>query len=505
VNDEPDDTTRGAENGGRRSVAADARGCGADGAAPFTPADSSPGFRRVRIRTLIFGVYVGVSALGFAAVMGLALRDVRLRYVESMRRTMGDTAVFLASFAAAEPAGQDWTQRLAQLPPQAELLRVFASDAQGRVTFDAAGRDVGRVYPWGMFGGGKFASENYTLPNVAVVENELRVRAPVRRGGEIVGWVGVGRPLASVVEGVTRARWRLVFWAGAIALGMVVVGWWVSARLVRSLERLTVHARAVRDGRVSQAPTSRAREIAELARAFEEMRDALEGRQHVERYTQVLAHEVKAPLAAIRGAAELLDESMPAEQRVKFLANIRAEAARIQQIIERLLELSSLEARKQLTRAERIDGAALAEEAADVMRGAFTAAGVELRVEADSKVVELRGERVLLREALVNLLQNALDFSPRGGDVVLRVAGADGRVRFVVEDRGPGVPDYALPRVFERFYSLPRPGTERKSTGLGLALVREIAHLHGGEATLENRADGGARAVLRLPAEGNHY
>lgn len=457
----------------------------------------------MRIRTLIFGVYVGVSALGFAAVMALALRDVRLRYVESMRRTMGDTAVFLASFAAAEPEGQDWTRRLAQLPPQAELLRVFASDAGGKVTFDAAGRDVGQVYPWHMFGGGKVASDNYTLPNVAVVDNELRVRAPVRRGNVIVGWVGVGRPLATVVEGVTRARWRLVFWAGAIALGMVVVGWWVSARLVRSLERLTEHARAVRDGRVSQAPTSRAREIAALARAFEEMRDALEGRQHVERYTQVLAHEVKAPLAAIRGAAELLDEAMPAEQRAKFLANIRAESARIQQIIERLLELSSLEARKQLTRVESIDVAALAAEAAGVMRGAFAAAGVELCVVAEDGAARatVRGERVLLREALVNLLQNALDFSPRRSEVALRIAvGAGQRVDFAVEDRGPGVPDYALPRVFERFYSLPRPGTDRKSTGLGLALVHEIAHLHGGEATLENREGGGARAMLLLPA-----
>ncbi|WP_415908661.1 two-component system sensor histidine kinase CreC [Oleiharenicola sp. Vm1] len=375
---------------------------------------------------------------------------------------------------------------------------MFACDRDGRVTFDAAGRDVGQVYPWGMFGGGRVASENYTLPNVAVVDNELRVRAPVRRGGAIVGWVGVGRPLATVVEGVTRARWRLVFWAGALALGMTAVGWWVSARLVRSLERLTRHARAVRDGRASEAPTSRAREIAELARAFEEMRDALEGRKHAERYTQVLAHEVKAPLAAIRGAAELLDERMPEEQRAKFLASIRAEAARIQAIIDRLLELSSLEARKTLARTEELDAAALAEEAAGVVRRAAEMAGVSVRVEAAA--ARLRGERVLLREALVNLLQNAVEFSPRGGEVVLRAGRSGGRVEFVVADRGPGVPDYALGRVFERFYSLPRPNTERKSTGLGLALVREIAHLHGGEATLENRDGGGARAALQLPA-----
>jgi two-component system sensor histidine kinase CreC len=144
-----------------------------------------------------------------------------------------------------------------------------------------------------------------------------------------------------VEEGVRAARWRLVTLIGVIAGVMLVLGWWIAARLTHALERLTLYAQDVRDGKKAAPPQSRAREIAELGRAFEEMREALEGRQHVERYTQTLAHEVKAPLAAIRGAAELLDENMPAEQRQKFLANIRNESARIQRIIERLLELSS--------------------------------------------------------------------------------------------------------------------------------------------------------------------
>lgn len=455
----------------------------------------------MRIRTLIFGVYVGVSAVGLAVVMALVLWDVRLRYVESMRRTMGDTAVLLAAYASSGEEGEDWLARLRALPPRTEQLRVFAGDSNGVVVFDSGHRDVGQRYDWGMIGGGFMASERYTLPNVAVVENELRVRAMVRRGEKVVGWVGVGRPLATVVDGVRQARWRLVFWIGLISLAMVAIGWWVSAQLTRSLERLTAHARAVRDGRASLAPDSRAREIAELARAFEEMRDALEGRKHAERYTQALAHEVKAPLAAIRGAAELMDEAMPEEQRRKFLANIRAESARIQQIVDRLLELSSLEARKQLQHAERIDAAELAQSAAEALRGAFAASRVELVVIAPADALAVHGERVLLREALVNLLQNALDFSSAEERVTLTWASAaDGRVEFVVEDRGPGVPDYALPRVFERFYSLPRPGTGRKSTGLGLALVREIAELHRGGVTLENRAEGGARARFWVDA-----
>jgi two-component system sensor histidine kinase CreC len=456
----------------------------------------------VRIRTLIFGTYVGASALGFALLMSFVLRDVETRYVESMRRTMGDTAVFLAAFAAEESPEADWTRRLAQLPAQRELLRVFASDPADKVVFDAAGRDVGQTYVWQMVGGGRVASENYSVANVSIAEGELRVRAAVRRDGRLLGWVGVGRPLASVGDGVAQAQRNLIFWSSLLALGMVGVGWWISARLVRSLERLTLHARAVRDGRSSRPPSSRAREIAELAQAFEEMRESLEGRQHVERYTQALAHEVKAPLAAIRGAAELLQEELPPEQRQKFLQNLRTESARIQTLIERLLELSSLEARKRLQQTERLDAAALARAAEEALRAAAGAAGVRVEVQVADSAAAVRGEAVLLREALVNLLQNAVEFSPAGAGVVLRVGrSADRRVVFTVDDAGPGVPDYALPRVFERFYSLPRPATGRKSTGLGLALVREIAELHGGGVALENRAEGGARATLWLPGE----
>ena len=454
----------------------------------------------MRIRTAIFGVYVIASAVGFAGVMGLVLRDVRLRYVESMRRTLGDTAAYLAAFAAPVSPDENWPQKLEALPSHVDVLRVFACDREGRVLFDSARRDKDQQYVWTMTGGGRAASENYTVVNVAEVGNELRVVAPVRRLGELVGWVGVGRPLASVAEGVRAARWRLMGYAGAIGLVMLVAGWWIAARLAHSLERLTVYARNVRDGRPAAPPRSRAREIAELSQAFEEMRDTLEGRQHVERYTQALAHEVKAPLAAIRGAAELLGEEMPEEQRRKFHDNIRNEAARIQQIVERLLELSSLEARKVLRQTEPVDLAGLMAGAAEVLRPAYASARVTLSVGVARG--RLQGERVLLREALVNLLQNALEFSPAGGEVTFTAATENDRVILAVEDRGPGVPDYALPRVFERFYSLPRPGTARKSTGLGLALVREIAHLHGGDATLTNRPEGGARAVLWMPVFG---
>ena len=102
----------------------------------------------MKIRTAIFLVYVAASAFGFAGMMWLVLGDVRLRYVESMRRTMGDTAAYLAAFAAPVSPADDWSHKLATLPSNPGQLRVFACDRDGRVIFDSAGRDVGQIYTW---------------------------------------------------------------------------------------------------------------------------------------------------------------------------------------------------------------------------------------------------------------------------------------------------------------------------------------------------------------------
>jgi len=112
------------------------------------------------------------------------------------------------------------------------------------------------------------------------------------------------------------------------------------------------------------------------------------------------------------------------------------------------------------------------------------------------------GERFLLEQAVGNLLQNAVEFSSTGGVVQLEVVSQAAAVRVAIADAGPGVPAFALEKVFDRFYSLPRPDTGRKSSGLGLSIVREIARLHGGEITLENRSEGGVLATLVLPRAG---
>lgn len=445
----------------------------------------------MRIRTAIFAVYVAASAIGLSVLMYYVLAEVRPRYVTAVRLNLQDAANAVAAALEDRTVGEAVDALKTQLHFRARLVL-----PDGSVAFDsvAEGASEPEETDYGL---AKSVGNRILDRGVPVTALEVSVVAHTQLADGGDTRIVFSRSFRSVNAVIWSERKKLAAIAVIVSGVMLVAGWWIAARLTRSLENLTAHVRSVRDERAGAAPRSRAREIAELAQAFDEMREAVEGRQRVERYTQALAHEVKAPLAAIRGAAELLGEEMPAEQRARFLENIRGESARIEKCVERLLELSSIEARKSLERAEPMDAGALAAEAVALMKPAFDAARVSLALDGSS--VAIRGERVLLREALVNLLQNALDFSPEGSTVGCRVVLEGGRVVFAIEDRGPGVPDYALPRVFERFYSLARPGTTRKSTGLGLSLVREIAHLHGGDVALENREGGGARAVLWVP------
>jgi two-component system sensor histidine kinase CreC len=105
----------------------------------------------------------------------------------------------------------------------------------------------------------------------------------------------------------------------------------------------------------------------------------------------------------------------------------------------------------------------------------------------------------LLHQALANILQNAIDFTPRGGRIELSGFVADGSFHFTVRDFGPGIPEYAGHKIFDKFFSLQRPDTGKKSTGLGLNFVREVAILHHGSISVENNPGGGVSAVFTLP------
>jgi two-component system sensor histidine kinase CreC len=228
------------------------------------------------------------------------------------------------------------------------------------------------------------------------------------------------------------------------------------------------------------------------------MREKLEGRQYVERYVHTLTHEMKSPLAAIHGAALLLEEDVPDAERRRFVTNIREQEERLQHLVERMLDLATIQHRQslqdpcKLSLAELVNNVLVGKETRIAQRGL----NVDISIPASANV---SCEAFLLEQAISNLLDNAMEFSPKDGLISIDVESVDNRHVIRIRDQGPGIPDFAVERILEPFYSLPRPDTQKKSTGLGLSFVKEVAELHQGSIEVRNRPEGGVEARLILP------
>jgi two-component system sensor histidine kinase CreC len=330
----------------------------------------------------------------------------------------------------------------------------------------------------------------------------LHVGALVGSLEDPFGVLTVYKPQADVLP-IVDARRRSIYWGtGLIGAGILFLVTAVFIWQYLPVGRLTEYAREIESGKRPPLPKLGAgKEVNTLARALESMREALEGRRYAERYVQTLTHEMKSPLAAIRGAAELLGEDMPVADRQRFLGNIRSESVRAERLMNRLLELSALEGRSSLDVTEVVDLSPIVARAVEQGQPPAELAAVHFEVELPYEPVPVRGEPFILRSAVTNLLENAIDFSPAGGTVAIALRRENGTAFIEISDRGPGIPDYATDRVFDRFYSLRHHSSGRKGTGLGLTLVKEAAELHGGWVTLEAREDGGTIARLALPVQ----
>lgn len=478
----------------------------------------------MKIGLRIFLGYFVIVALAALLLTRVFLAEVKPGVRQAMEDTLVDTANVLAELATddflagriddgnfarrvRELRGRDFGAAIWGFGKRASNYRVYITDARGMVVFDSTGEALGRDYSrWndvyltlrGRYGARSTPAQRDD-PNSTV----MHVAAPIRDpSGRIIGSLTVAKPNSTIAPFIERSqrvvlRWGGVLMGAALLIGLIAT-WWLS----RQLNGLRRYAHAVSAGRRAELPAA-AGEFGELGRALESMRTQLEGKQYVEQYVHTLTHEMKSPLAAIRGSAELLETRpgeapMAEEDRARFAASIRRQSDRLAQMIDKLLALAAVEHRQRLEKPEPVDLAAIAREAAEQCAPRLAHGGLRLSLDLAEGLPLLDGDPFLLRQALVNLIDNAADFSPAQGEIALRLYRDGDAQRVDVGDRGTGVPEYALPRVFERFYSLSRPAGGSRSSGLGLCFVAEVAALHGGHAALSNRDGGGALASLVL-------
>lgn len=480
----------------------------------------------MRLRTRLFLGFFLLTGLGFYALTEWILDDLRPRYLENSEENLIDAANLLAAMMEGgvgrdgslpvgflrgtytRVPGRKLEAKVYDLTKTRMELRIYVTDAAGKVVFDSdQGKDEGKDYSrWRdvyLTLRGKYGARSTRSDPKVATSSTMFVAAPIHGpDGSIAGVLTVSKPSNSINLFIQAARGKIILAGLIAALAVALAGLVLSAFITHPIKRLTDYARAVRDGKPATPPALGRSEIGEMGRAFEEMREALEGKKYVEEYVHTLTHELKSPISSVRGAAELLQEDMPPERRAGFLANIRSETDRMQSLVDRMLDLSGLESRRGLLEVEPVDMAELADEARKRLDAALARKGIAWHAEVARGCV-VPGERFLLQQALLNLLENAISFSPEGGEVRLRaqrIEGARPMLQLEILDQGPGLPDFADGRVFEKFYSLQRPDTGRKSSGLGLTIVQEITRLHQGTIRLENRPGGGLKAEWVLPA-----
>jgi two-component system sensor histidine kinase CreC len=325
------------------------------------------------------------------------------------------------------------------------------------------------------------------------------VAAPIYVSGKIAGVLTVIKPTVNIAAFMDVAKPQILRLSAVCLAAAIMLSLGVSVWLNHQVGRLTRYANDVREGHRVSFPKLAPTELKTMGVAFEKMREALAGHAYVEQYVQTLTHEIKSPISAIRGAAELLeDPAMAPEQRARFLSNIQTETHRIQELIERMLKLTELEARRALGSRSAVSLAALARTILETAEPAL----LKKRLRADIQIsddISVLGDPLLIHLAVSNLVQNAIDFSPENGRIGVVCTKLEDCIELYVDDEGPGIPEFARDRVFEKFFSLERPDTGKKSTGLGLNFVKEVAALHGGAVDVNNLPDRGLRARLVLP------
>jgi len=326
--------------------------------------------------------------------------------------------------------------------------------------------------------------------------------------------------VAPMLDLMDRTRlWRFIFYIFLLSLFFGALGSYRISRNIRRVEKYTRELFKGEDVSITNVNV----QFNKLAVAIELARSEVELKDDVEEYIDTLAHELRTPITGIRLTAEnlltpmgiesyLLEEkddkkskilTKEIKKRREFIRSILDSNKQMDSLVSRLLALSRIERRDTLTEIEKLKILPIIENVLKVYgthNRLIVSKNITINLDDIDKKSTVFAEKILLEQALGNILKNALDFSPKGGTITIKASESNTAVTIVILDEGPGIPPNVSNKLFTRFFSVARPDTGVRGTGLGLRFVRKIMQLHEGEVTLKNRLlQQGAEAKLRFP------
>lgn len=416
---------------------------------------------------------------------------------------------------------EDAIQRFSRRQYQAQIFgitkensnnRIYVTNDQGIVVFDSAKLAEGEDYSqWNdvyLTLRGRYGARSTKDDPEDEGSSVMYVAAPVLHKQKIVGVLTVAKENRSLRPFFALINAKLKVWGGLLLVVSILLGGILSYWMSGSIRRLVQYAMDLKHGENRKPPHLQEKELRTLAEAMRSLRQALTGKEYVEEYLLTMTHEMKSPLSAIMGAAELMHPSMDDEDLEKFIRNIRIESERLNDFMKRMLDVARVENLSHLETKETIDVISILRRVQQHNELFCQQKSISFQLTLDDNLHGrgiVQGSPFLLQQALDNIVSNALDFSPQNSKVVVHVSKKEyppiqeAVIVIQVSDEGSGIPEYAIEKVFDRFYSLPRPHTGKRSSGLGLTFVKRAIELHKGEVKIENRSSGGAIATITLP------
>jgi two-component system, OmpR family, sensor histidine kinase CreC len=484
-----------------------------------------PGLHSIHWKVFVFHLAVLILPLGYIAYK--VRTSIETSYLHSTEEGMIDTAAVVSEYYArlhaefgadSEKVAGELSRVYSNLNETYEIkarlfgftkaevdTRLLVYDPAGRVIFDTRGVATGQDFSaWTDVRNalrGRYGSRwELDKPHQRV---NIYSTLPVFVDGKTVGAVSVSKSTNRIRNFISRSLESFVV-PGFVALALATaMAYMLSAYITRIIRDLASRAERVAAGESNvRLETWTRSELGTLARAVERMREKLEGRAYVEEMATNLSHELKTPLAAIRGSAELLEgpASDDPAARARFLGNIQSDVERLDRIVSALLQLSRIETHSLLAEIPITDARAAAQEIAVVYEERARDAGVVFGSEIPETSLPVRITELQLKQLLTNLLDNALQFTAAGSRVWLHVRRQENAIQIEVADEGSGIEPEFLPKIFERFFTTANPRTGNRGTGLGLAIVKSIATANGGHVDVESALGRGSTFTVVFPA-----
>jgi two-component system sensor histidine kinase ChvG len=332
------------------------------------------------------------------------------------------------------------------------------------------------------------------------------VAHPIFSGGRVTGAVLASQSTFTILQDLYGVRLGILRIFVISVIVAVILSFLVAMTIVRPLRQLRQEAGEMLDrrGRLRGRfhGSNKEDEIGDLSRALEGLTGRLDEHvRFIESFAADVSHEFKNPLASIRMATEMLAEVEEPAQRKRFRRMVEQEIARMESLLSGVREISVIDAQLSTEARQRVDVCALLGRIVEGFR-LREAERVEIRLEVPEQPCEVSASEDRLIQVFVNVLENAVSFSPPKGTVAICVTRADRTIAVAITDQGPGIPKSNLPKVFDRFFSHRPDETKarRTHTGLGLAIVKAVVEGYGGTITAANHVEGGARFEIRLPA-----